>query len=91
MLTRRQLLEVVTMAGTQLETFTPDCVERTESLLPTSFFFVFFVLAALGLRCCARALSSCSEQRLLFAAVCRLLIVVASLVVEHGLQAHGLQ
>ena len=36
-------------------------------------------MAALGLCCCAWAFSSCSEQGLLFVAVCRLLIVVASL------------
>ena len=48
-------------------------------------------MAALGLRCCTRAFSSCSEQGLLFVAVHGLLIAVASLVVEHGLQAHGLQ
>ena len=42
--------------------------------------FVLFVLAALGLRCCAPAFSSCGEQELLFAAVRRLLTVVASLV-----------
>ena len=44
-----------------------------------------FILAALGLRCCARAFSSCGKRGLLFVAVCRLLIAVASLVVEHGL------
>ena len=42
-------------------------------------------LAALGLRCCMRAFSSCGERGLLFAAVRRLLIAVASLVTEHGL------
>ena len=42
-------------------------------------------MAALGLRCLVQAFSSCSEWGLLFVAVCRLLIVVASLVVEHGL------
>ena len=46
--------------------------------------FFFFFLAALGLRCCARAFSSCGERGLLFVAVCSLLIAVASLVVEHG-------
>ena len=35
-------------------------------------------LAALGLRCCARAFSSCGERGLLFVAVRGLLIVVAS-------------
>ena len=49
------------------------------------FLFFFFFLAALGLRCCAWAFSSCSERGLLFIAVRGLLIVVASLVVEHGL------
>ena len=46
--------------------------------------FIFF-LAALGLRCCVRAFSSCGEQSLLFVAVHGLLIGVASLVAEHGL------
>ena len=44
-----------------------------------------FILAALGLRYCARAFSSCSERGLLFVAVRGLLIVVASLVAEHRL------
>ena len=62
---------------------------------PQGFFFVFFFnfylfiyllfLAALGLRCCARAFCTCREQGLLFVEVCRLLIVVASPVVEHRL------
>ena len=52
-----------------------------------SFFKILFILflAALGLRCCARAFSSCGEQGLLFVAVSGLLLVVASLVAEHGL------
>ena len=51
------------------------------------FFFkkIYLLLAALGLRCCARVFSSCSEQGLLFIAVHGLLIAVASPVVEHGL------
>ena len=42
-------------------------------------------MAALGLRWCARAFSSCGERGLLFIAVRGLLIVVASLFAEHGL------
>ena len=42
-------------------------------------------MAVLGLCCCVWAFSSCGERGLLFIAVHRLLIVVASLVVEHGL------
>ena len=49
------------------------------------FIYLFLFLAVLGLRCCARAFSSCSERGLLFVAVHGLLIVVASLVGEHGL------
>ena len=71
-------------------------------MLPNSFFFfecvlqIFFFLfknflAALGLCCCARAFFSCGKWGLLFIAVRRLLIALASLVVEHGLQAHRLQ
>ena len=47
-------------------------------------YFIYLFLAALGLRCCARAFSSCGERGLLFVAVCGLLTAVASLV-EHGL------
>ena len=48
-------------------------------------------MAALGLCCCARAFSSCGEQGLLFVVVRGLLIAVASLVVEHGLQTRVCQ
>ena len=42
-------------------------------------------MAVLGLWCRARAFSSCSERELLFVAVHRLLIAVASLIAERGL------
>ena len=53
-------------------------------------YFYLFILAALGLNFCAQAFSSCGEQGLLFVAVRRLLIGVASLVAEHGLYVCGL-
>ena len=57
--------------------------------VPFFFFinlFIFYLfLAVLGLRCCARAFSSCDERGLLFIVMHGLLIAVASLVVEHGL------
>ena len=56
----------------------------TLSLQAWTFFFFFF-LAALGVRCCVRAFSSCGERGLLFVVVCTLLIAVASLVAEHRL------
>ena len=51
----------------------------------TIFFFINLFLAALDLRCCTQAFSSCGEQGLLFVVVHGLLIAVASLVAEHGL------
>ena len=75
--------------------FKPHC-ELFKDLIPlVKFLFFFFnkfiylFLAALGLHCCVQAFSSCSEQGLLFVVVRGLLIVVASLVAEHGLQARG--
>ena len=53
--------------------------------------FIYLFLAALGLRCCMQASSSCGERGLLFVAVHRLLIAVASLVAENGLSVHWLQ
>ena len=55
-----------------------------------SFFFFYkfiylFIFAVLGLRFCTWAFSSSGERGLLFVAVHRLLVAVASLVVEHGL------
>ena len=60
---------------------------------PVLFIYLFFTinlfihlfLAALGLRCCTQVFFSCGKQGLLFVAVLRLHIAVASLVVEHGL------
>ena len=49
------------------------------------FIFIYLFLATLGLRCCVRAFSNCSERGLLFILVSGLLIAVASLVAEHGL------
>ena len=49
------------------------------------FLFIYLFVAALGLRCCTLASSSCGERGLLFVAVRGLLIAVASLVAEHGL------
>ena len=53
--------------------------------------YIYLFLAVLGLHCCMWAFSTCSDWGLLFIAVCGRLIAVASLVAEHGLQAHGLQ
>jgi len=47
--------------------------------------FIYLFLALLGLHCFAWAFSSCGEPGLFFVVVCGLLIVVASLVLEHRL------
>ena len=55
-------------------------------ILKKILFILFYLfLAVLGLHCCAWAFSSCGGRGLLFVAVHRRLIAVASLVVEHGL------
>ena len=74
----------------------PDMVYLSICLVNAFFFFslrfnFYLFLAALGLRCCAWACSSCGEWRLLFIVVRGLLLAVASLVAEHGLYACGLQ
>ena len=47
-------------------------------------------MAVLGLRLCARALSSCGKRGPLFIAVLRPLTIAASLVAEHRLQTRRL-
>ena len=74
------------------EVFLPTCAVTWVYIFIFLFFRIYFIfLAALGLRCCTRAFSSCDERGLLFVVLCVLLIAVASLAVEHGLQARGLQ
>ena len=48
-------------------------------------YFIYLFLAVLGLCCCAQAFSNCGKRGLLFLVAHGLLIVVASLVAEHGL------
>ena len=51
-------------------------VHTLNSITPANSFLkkiIHLFLAVRGLRCCARAFSSCGEQRLLVVAVCRLL------------------
>ena len=60
--------------------------------LLTTFRSIYLSIAALGLCCCVRVFSSCwGWGGLLSAALCRLLIVVASLVAEKGLSVRRLQ
>ena len=67
-----------------------SALRESQAHCPMSIFkkinlFIYLFLSVLGLRCCVRGFSSCGEQGKLFVAVHGLLIVVASLVVEHGL------
>ena len=72
-----------------------QCWGRNKKVVPTpfSFFFLnYFYFRLHWVFVAARRLfSSCGEQGLLSIVVHRLLIVVASLVAEHGLQVCGLQ
>ena len=65
----------------------PDSQPLRHEGSPKFIYFIYLFLAALGLHCCAWAFSSCGEQGPLFAAVHRLLIVVATLCC--GAQALG--
>ena len=65
-------------------------LEQLSNILKINL-FIYLFLAALGLRCCTQAFSSCGERGLLFVAVHGFLIAVVSLVVEHGCQAQRLQ
>ena len=49
------------------------------------YLFIYLFLVALGVRCYARAFSSCGKRGLLFVVARGLLIAVVSLVEEHGL------
>ena len=58
------------------------CIYHLEMQILINFFknyFIYLLLAALDLRCCARAFSSCGEWGPLFLVVRGLLIAVASL------------
>ena len=48
-------------------------------------YFIYLFLVALDLCCCEQVFPSCCELGLLFIAMCGLLIMEASLVVEHRL------
>ena len=71
--------------GPGLKPVSPALASGFLFLKKNYLFILYLFLASLGLRCCARAFSSCSERGLLFVAVRGLLIVVASLVAEHWL------
>ena len=58
-------------------------------LFLNDFTYLFLFLAVLGLCCCVWAFSSCSQRGLLFIVLPRLLTVVASHGVEHGLKITG--
>ena len=76
------------LAGRFLTTAPPGKSQLIFKILILFYFILclfFKFLAALGLRCCARAFSSWGERGLLFVAVRGLLIAVASPVAEHGL------
>ena len=85
----KQMFDLAWLLPQLMPTPPPFNPSPTQTLLLISYFLLFFnmylFLAVLGLHCCEQTFSSCSEWGLLFARLPRLLIVVASLIVEHGL------
>ena len=57
---------------------------------PSIYLFIYFFMAVLGLRFCARAFSSCGKRGPLFIAVRGPLTIAASPVAEHRLQTRRL-
>ena len=77
-----------------LDVQTPLQVWEILTILSLFFFkkvFIYLSLAVLGLSCCVGFSLVVTSGGYSLVAVCGLLIAVASLVVEHRLQAHGLQ
>ena len=67
------------MSDTRLNVFTNKLMFLSTYFFFYNFFKKFYLfLAVLGLCCCAQAFSSCGKRGLLFVAVLRLLIAVAS-------------
>ena len=64
--------------------------ENIFSYSVSSLLFIYLFMAALGLRFCARAFSTCSERGPLFIVVRGPLTIAASLVAEHRLQTRRL-
>ena len=86
---KKKIRNTLRKMGKEYEKFTKM---EIQILLFFFFFLIYFLfLAALGLHCCEWDFSSCGEWGLLFIAVLRLLIAVASFIVEHGLKGRGLQ
>ena len=73
------------LPGPGLEPVSPELAGGFFFFNKFIYFILFLFLAALGLRCCMWAFSSCGERGLLFVAVRGLLNAVAFLVAEHGL------
>ena len=87
---RKFLLKEIVICPRLLD---PRIFNQSQNLVFFFFFIFYFFIDfwLLGLRCCTWAFSTCGKWGLLFIAVYGLLIVVASLVAEHGLQARRLR
>ena len=75
--------------GSQISVMEPSqYVTESQNIFYLSVYlsiYLFIYLSVLGLHCCAWDFFSCGKWGLLFIAVHRLLVAVASLVVERGL------
>ena len=78
------LISIATYFNKFISTFLIACTCACLIFFINLFIFILF-LAVLGLRCCARAFSTCHERGYSSVAVRKLFVAVASLVAEHGL------
>ena len=70
--------------------FVQGCASESSLYFFSPFIYLFLFLAVLGLHCCTRAFSSCTELGLLLVAVHRLLTALASPVWSTGSRVCGL-
>ena len=82
------LLSWLVVPGGPLQYQLLQRVWRQQSVHLSLSLFYFYLLAVLGLCCCTGAFFSCGEHGLFFAAVCRLLVMVA-LLEQIGLCSSG--
>ena len=83
LISRQRKTELIYYITRRIYVFTTENIIKCEQFKKNNK-FIYLFLAALDLRCCARASSSCGRRGLLFIVV-HGLIAVASLVAEHGL------
>ena len=86
-LTRTGFNTSLTRSALQADTIITSiyCTLSNKTSCATLYLFHFLFLAVLGLQCCADFSLALADEGYSLVAACGVLIVVASLIVEHGL------